>query len=285
MDWLIQAARAAAQAGGGHHAQAAGDGGALVGEDVAKEVAGDHHVKLSRAQNELHGRVVHVHVGHFHLGVFGGKALHRLAPEAGALQHVGLVHGAELAAALFRHFKADARQALDLHGAVGHLVRGAEPVFGAPALAEVDVAGQLPQDHDVDGLADDVRPQRAGRRKLRVNRARAQVGKHLHALAQRQQALFGPDRGRDAIPLGAADAAHEHGVRRVADVERLVGQRHAVGVDGSAAQLALVKREGMAVFVGRGLKHLDRLSGDLRADIVARQGDDVCLHVTPPPFR
>ena len=275
---LVQAARAAAQARGGHHAEAARDGGALVGEDVAEEVAGDHHVELGRAQDELHGGVVDVHVADLDLRILGGKALHGLAPEAGALEHVRLVDGAELAAALFGHLKADAREALDLHLGIGHLVGGGLAVVGAPALAEVDVAGQLAQDHDVDGLLDDVRAQRARAGKLRMDGAGAQVGEHAHALAQGEQALFGAAGRLDAIPLGAADAAHEHGVGRVAGGEGLVGEGHAERVDGRAAELALIEGEAVTVDGGDLFKDLDRLRDDLRADVIARKGDDMGVH-------
>ena len=253
MNRLIQAARRAAQTGGGHHAQTARDGGAFIREDVAEQVAGYHHVKLRRVQNELHGGVVHVHVADLDLRVFAAQALDRLAPQAAALQHVGLVHRAEPAAALFRHFKADARQTLDLRHGIGHLVRRRRAILAAPALAEVDVAGQLAQDHDVNRLGDDVRTERARAGELRVNRARAQVGKHLHALAQGEQPLFRAAGRLDRVPLRAADAAHQHRVRRVAGRQRLVRQRHAERVDGRAAEPALVKAERVAVFFRDGV--------------------------------
>ena len=108
--------------------------------------------------------------------------------------------------------------------------------------------------------------------------AGAQVGEHAHALAQGEQALFGAAGGLDAVPLGAADAAHEHGVGRVAGGEGLVGEGHAERVDGRAAELALIEGEAVTVDGGDPVKDLDRLCDDLRADVIAGEGDNMGVH-------
>ena len=108
--------------------------------------------------------------------------------------------------------------------------------------------------------------------------AGAQVGEHAHALAQGEQALFGAAGRLNAVPLGAADAAHEHGVRGVAGGEGFVGEGHAEGVDGRAAELALIEGEAVTVDGGDFFQHFDRLRDDLRADVIAGEGDDMGVH-------
>ena len=86
-------------------------------------------------------------------------------PELEGLEHVGLVDAGQPLAALARRLEGDVGDALDLRARVAHRVEGllgaGEGAVGraAPAarLAEVDVAGELADDQDVEAR----RPARA----------------------------------------------------------------------------------------------------------------------------
>ena len=92
-----------------------------------------------------------------HVGILLAHLGDHVLPELEGLQHVGLVDARHLLAALARGLERDVRDALDLGARVAH---GVERFLGAlegsigrlapPArLAEVDVAGELADDQDV----------------------------------------------------------------------------------------------------------------------------------------
>src|SRR5699024_4266366 len=124
VDGLIQAAGAVPQRGGRDHPDGAGDHGSLVREDVAEHILGDDDVELGGVLDDLHGGVVHEHLAVLHVGVFVLQAVHHGAPQAAGVQDVGLVHAAQLFAALAGRLKADAADPLDLMLGIGHDVHG-----------------------------------------------------------------------------------------------------------------------------------------------------------------
>ena len=85
--------------------------------------------------------------------------MHDRTPEAAGIQHVGLIHAAELLAALHGRLEADAANALDLVLRVGHGIhRLLLAVFQRVSLvlAEVDAADELTHDDEVDALCHDL---------------------------------------------------------------------------------------------------------------------------------
>ena len=150
----IQAARRTAQAGGRHHAQTARNRGALVGgEDVAEQVAGDHHVKLRRIENQLHRGVIHVHIADTSFRIFAWLrrstvSRHRqLHSSVSRPSTAGACRGAFFA--IPKPMRADAR--LPARNKPSSIRRRAS---AAPAPAEVNIAGRLAQNHAVSiGLA------------------------------------------------------------------------------------------------------------------------------------
>src|SRR5699024_5769168 len=77
----------------GRQADAAGDRGRQVGDDVAEQVVGDDHVEAARIGHQVHHRGVDVHVVGGDLRVLGGHLVHGALPQpAGVGQHVVLVH-------------------------------------------------------------------------------------------------------------------------------------------------------------------------------------------------
>ena len=85
--------------------------------------------------------------------------MHHSAPQAAGVQHVGLVHTAQLFAALAGSLEADAANALDLVLCVGHGVHGLLfAVFQRVGLvlAEVHATDQLPHNDKVNALCHDL---------------------------------------------------------------------------------------------------------------------------------
>ena len=159
MDGLVQAPGAIAQRGGRDHADGAGDHGSLIGEDIAEHILSDDDIELRGILYDLHGAVVHKHLAVLHVRVLGLQAVHHTAPQAAGIQHVGLVHTAELFAALLGGLEADAANALDLVLRIGHGVHGLLfAVFQRVGLvlAEVHAADQLPHDDKVNTLCHDL---------------------------------------------------------------------------------------------------------------------------------
>ena len=281
MDGLVEAAGAVAQAGGRDHADGTGDHGSLVGQDVAEHVLGDDDVELGRILHDLHGAVVHEHLAVFHVGVLGLQAVHHTAPQAAGVQHVCLVHAAQLLAALLGGLKADAADALDLVLGVGHGVDGLLlAVFQRVSLviAEVHAADELTHDDEVDALRHDLRLQGAGRGQLGPDLGRAVVGVQAHAGAQAQQALFRALLPGQALPFGAAHGTQQHAVGGQALVQLVLGQGVAVFVDGFTAHGGVGVVEGVAVLFGHLVKHADGLLDDLRAGAVAPDDSNVLFH-------
>ena len=91
VDGLVEAHAAGADARARQHADAAGEHAGLVAEHVAEQVLGGDHVELLGLADELHGAVVHEHVAHLDVRVALRDADGDGAPQARALEHVGLV--------------------------------------------------------------------------------------------------------------------------------------------------------------------------------------------------
>mmetsp|Transcript_6895 Transcript_6895/g.28271 ORF Transcript_6895/g.28271 Transcript_6895/m.28271 type:complete len:213 (-) Transcript_6895:382-1020(-) len=66
---LVQPRPVGADGGGGEHADGAGEHGRGVGQDVSEDVTGDDGVELRGRADDLHRRVVHVHVRQLDVGI------------------------------------------------------------------------------------------------------------------------------------------------------------------------------------------------------------------------
>ena len=159
MDRLVQAPGAIAKAGGRDHANRAGDHGGLVRQDIAEHILGDDYIELGGVLHDLHRAVVHEHLAVLHIRVLGLQPVHHGTPQAAGVQHVGLVHAAQLFAALAGGLEADAANALDLMLCIGHGVHGLFfAVFQRVGLviAKVHAADQLPHDDKINALCHDL---------------------------------------------------------------------------------------------------------------------------------
>ena len=286
MDGLIQAGGGVADGGGGQQADGAGDHRCLVRQDIAEHVLGDHHIELAGVPDQLHGGVVHQHILIGHVRILLGQAVHHLPPQAGGLQHVGLVHAGDLFAAHPGQLKGTAANALDLHLGIGHAVGGLNaPVGGLIPLplAEVHAAGELPDDHQVDALLGGLFLQGAGPGHGGAQGGGAQVRVQAQVLADGQQGGLGPlVRVAGVAPLGTAHRAQQHRIAGPALLRRAVGIGLAHRVDGTAAHHHVCKFKAVAELGTHGLHDLDRLAHHLGADAVAPDQRDLIVHFATP---
>ena len=188
---LVQAEDAArglllAQRGRGEHPEGAGEHGRLVAQDVAEEVLGHDDIERLRAADEVHGGGVYQLVREFDIRIVAGEVGDGLAPQAGGLQNVRLVHAQEATPALVGRLEADTGDSGDLALGVNAGVHGsvAMPAF---RLAEIQAASQFADDEDVKAAFHEVCSQGAGRRQAGVQDTGAQVGIKAHLLPQGEQ--------------------------------------------------------------------------------------------------
>ena len=129
-------------------------------------------------------------------------------PQHAGLHHVVLFRRGHLVAALAGEVEGDAADALDLEGVVDLGVDAAllavAEIDDLLRLAEIDAAGQLAHDHDVEAL-DDLALERGGVGERGIADRRAQIGEEREILAQAQQARFGPHVVGHARPFRPAD--------------------------------------------------------------------------------
>ena len=278
MNRFVQALAVGVQRGGRQHADRAGEHRGFIGQDVAKNIAGDHHIELFRVFYQLHGGVVHQHVRQLNVRVLGGHFGDHVAPQLGGFQHVHFVHRAQLFAALLRGLERHVSDAADFAFAVNHGVEAdsfAVAHFNAARLAKVDVAHQFADDHDVQA-GHHFRLQRRGVGQLGVEDRRAQVGEHVHLFANFQQTALRTLFARQHIVLGAAHRAQQHGVGFQRQLQRGVRQRHASGVHRATANQAGFGFNRQA-FGLEHVEHAQRLRNNFRTNAVTRQNSNFHL--------
>ena len=276
MDGLIEARLAGlAQRRRGQHAERAGQLGRDVRQDVAEQVVGDHDVELLGVLDDLHGRVVGQDVLQLDVGIVAGVQVgDHLAPEQAGIHDVGLLGRGHLVAPAAGQFEGDAGHALDLGGRIDLGVHGAlaagGDVLDEAGRAEIDAAGQLADDHEVQAL-DHLALQAGGVGERIEAQGRTQVGEHLHAGAKGQQAGFRALVAGGVGPLRPAHRAHQHRLGGLGGGERLLGQRDPVLVIGRAAEQPL----GDLQVGGEHAGDLAHLGDHFGADAVAGQEEEV----------
>src|SRR5467141_771457 len=191
-------------------------------------------------------------------------------PQLRGLEHVGLVHRADAPAALARSLERDGCDTPHLGLAVAHGIEAlAAAVAGgadAARLSEVDVAGELAHDQDVEPR-DELGFQRRGGGELRVHLRRAQVGKQPELLAQPQQRLLRALGSWQRVVARAAYRAEENRVGFLGERKGGRGQRIFGGIVAGAADRGLAHLQ----FQAEALQDLARLGNDFRPDAVTGQ--------------
>ena len=112
----------------------------------------------------------------------------------------------------------------------------------------------------------------------------AQVGEQVEILAQAQEPGFGADGVGHLVPLGAADGAKDDGRRGLGLFHRRIGYRHAVLVDGGAADV--VALDGKFAGVALGVEEGDdafHLGHGFLADAVAGRRRSLWVAIADDP--
>ena len=206
-----------------------------------------------------------------------GDGARDFVPEDAGLHDVLLVGRVELLAAGAGEVEGDAADAVDLVGLVDLGVDGAllavAEIGDLLGLAEIDAAGELADDQDVEAF-DDLALERRGIGERGVADRGTEVGEELQVLAEAEEAGFGAHLVGDAVPLGAADRAEDDGVGTERLLHVLLGDRGAVLVVGAAAdETGLELEVGKLLAVEPGDELFD-LGHDLGADAVAGEEEE-----------
>jgi len=162
------------------------------------------------------------------------------------------------------------------HGVVG-LALAIFQLAHAPWRAEVDTAGQLAHDEDIQAR-DHFRLEARRVSQLRVEDRRAQVAEQAQLRTDLQQATLRADITFDLVPFRAAHRAEQYGVGRAGAVQGFIGQWHAVLVDGRAADHVVAQLKAQAVLAVGEFQHLDRFGHDFRTNTVARENQNLLAH-------
>ncbi len=187
-------------------------------------------------------------MGQLHVGVVLTDPGRDLAPQLHGLEHIGLVDRAHLPLSLARGLESHSRDALDLGFRVAHGVEGftfAGRVGSETSrLAEVEVTGQLAQDHDVQSL-DHFALEGRSIDQLRKQERGPEVREQPQRLAQTQQARARPHVIRDTFVPGHARRPEENGVGLLRYLQRSRRQRVTCGLHTRATHRRLGELEGL----------------------------------------
>ena len=256
----------------GSEADAAGDGGGEVGDDVAEQVVRDDHVEPRRVGGQEDHRRVHVDVVDRDVRELRRHGLDEPPPErSGVDQHVGLVDQGELLAGpalgprervAHDPLHAVRRVDRDLGGDLGG---GTDPE--RTAVARVGTLGALADHHEVD-----LSGVREGRGDAGEDPGRTQVHVVVELEPQpQQQPALEDARGEVRVVRLPTDRTEQDGVV-LPDLGEHGVRQHLTGRE--VALRAQVVAGLLELDLGRrrDLEHLQRLGGHLGTDAVA--GDD-----------
>ena len=137
-------------------------------------------------------------------------------------------------------------------------------------LAEIDAAGELAHDDDVEAL-DHLALERGGVGERRVAHRRPEIREQAEFLAQAQEPGLGALLIGHVGPFRAADGAEQHGVGLLRPLHGGVGDRDLMGVVGRAADEVGLGLEGCDAAPAEPGDELLDLARDLRPDAVAGQ--------------
>jgi hypothetical protein len=226
--------------GAGQEAEGSGDDRGLVGDDIAEQVAGDDDtVEGTRVLDHQHSSRVDQVVAELQLRELLLHDLsHDLAPQSASRHHVGLVERPDRRGRVLGQSEVggEAGDALDLVAVVGLCVAGVATAVVLCALAEVDAAGELADDVEVDAAADLGLEGRAVDERLGGKETRAKVSVGAHFFAQLENALFRTHLA--CTPLGTANGSEEDCIGSLCGLESFVGQRLSGGIDGGLSSVS-----------------------------------------------
>ncbi len=216
--------------------------------------------------------VVDVHVGERHVRIVARHRGDHFTPELGDFEHVGLVHRAQPPLRVSVPARTRPARCVRSRARCRRSVLKPAPLvvdgLHAPRLAEVDAAGELADDQDVEaGHQFALQRRRPGER--REQQRRAQVGEQAELCTQSQQAALGTLRAWADRPTSGRPPPRAARRRRRAGSasRRAAGDR---AVDGGAADEPFVQLQRQPGRLARRFHDLGRRSRP-RADSVAGQ--------------
>ncbi len=236
-----------AERGRWQHAERARQHCRDIREHVAEQIVGDDDVESLRPFHQIHPAGVGELMLELHVLVFARVNLaDHFVPQHAGFHDVALFHRGQLVAALACQIESDARDALDFIGVVdlgidGALLAVAEIGDGF-GFAEIDAAGELAHDHDIEAL-DHLALQARGVGERGIAHRGAQVREQAEFLAQAKQPRLGPRIIRDAVPLRTANRAEDHGVGSHCLRHGRIGNALLARVIGGTADQALLGLE------------------------------------------
>ena len=154
MNGLIKSASGRTETGGRDHTDGAGNHRCLIRKNIPKHILRHHNVKLRRVLDDLHSTVVNQHIAQLNIGIFFGKSVHYLLPEAAGIQYIALFNGAELPPSFSCGFKADSANTLDFFLVVCKNIdsSGLAVNILSLMLTEIDSADQFSNNNEINAF-------------------------------------------------------------------------------------------------------------------------------------
>ena len=202
MAGLIEAEFALIHAGRGQHSDRAGNHAGFIRKDVPKHILRENHVKLTGIHDQLHGTIVHQHVGQLHFRVIPGNFLYHLPPQSGGIKDIGLIHAGYFLPALHGNVKGLNGNPSDFLFIICKCVHGCHDAVHFPCIPvpKIKTAGKLPHNHHIKAVPDDLLFQRACLSQFLIKISRPDVSKEPQSLADSQKSRFRPEIGSHIIP-------------------------------------------------------------------------------------
>src|SRR5579859_2739572 len=253
-----------------------------IAQNVAEHVAGQHHVKLRRLQRKLHRRIVHVHVLQLHGRVDAAHRHNGPPPKLRTHQNVGLVHRTHAPRAILRPREGKRRNALDLRSRIRLRIPCAlDAILGYVApLAEVHSSRKLAHNLNIQ-IAQTLRLKRRNSAQRLQHLHRTHIHIKPHPRTQTKQPALRPLPYRKRIPLCPSDGPQKNRVRFLASIQRFVGKRRSVGINGRATDREVVQLKLVVEFVRALPQHGCRGARNFRPDAVSRQQHNGLFHLGP----
>jgi hypothetical protein len=175
-------------------------------------------------------------------------------------------------------FERDPADPLDLVGVVDLGIHRAllavTEIGDGLRLAEIDAAGQLAQNHDVEAL-DQLALEARGVGERRIGHSRPQIGVERELLAQPQQPRLGPRIVGHLVPLRTAHRAEDHRVGGGRLRHGGVGDGDLVRVVGGAAHQPFLDVEPGDALLFQETDQPFHLGHDFRTDAVAGEQEEL----------
>ena len=237
------------------------------------------NVELPRIADQLHRRIVYIHVGHLDFGVLLRKFDNRVSPENHGGQYIRLVDGGNLFTAFHGCVEGDAADLFDFIFCIDHRIEGLIAVV-AFRLTKVYASCQLPDDENIETAAYDFAFQRRSVFQLGKDDGRPEVCEEFEYFPDGKEGspLRLLIRGK-RLPLGSADGTEKDSIGSLACFNSTFGKRFTMVVDGNTADIGMSIGECNLILFRNSGKNLFRFRHDFGTDSVSRKdGNIIAFH-------